>query len=118
MSQTIDRPPNFTNVSDFSFPGEINLKKGNLVTTLPYIGKEYRISFGLLLSRHRLSEVTRDVLTFAVGGRYEDRVIYIRIPAKRDTSFTKGDPCMSKNGPLCLRRNLRMNKRKNIRRVR
>ena len=92
----------------------------NLVTTLPYIGKEYSISLELLLCRHRLSEVTRDVITFAVGGRYEDRVIYIRIPAKRDTSYTKVDPCMSKHGPtpLCLRRNLRMNKRKNIRRVR
>jgi hypothetical protein len=108
------------NVSDFSFPGEITLKKGNLVTTLPYIGKEYRISFELLLSRHGLSEVTRDVITFAVGGILEDRVIYIRIPAKKDTSNTKVNPCMSKHGqtPLCLRRKQRMNKRKNIRRVR
>jgi len=55
--------------SGFSFPGEMTIEKSKLVTTLPSIGKEYRISFDLLVAKHTSGNVWwRNVIHFTTGG--------------------------------------------------
>jgi len=55
--------------SSFSFPGEMAIEKSKLVTTLPSIGKEYRISFDLLVAKHTSGNVWwRNVIHLTTGG--------------------------------------------------
>ena len=54
----------------------MNIQQSNLARTLPSIGKEYKISFDLLVSKHKPAD-TRNVLHFTTGGnhgRYGDRI--------------------------------------------
>jgi hypothetical protein len=55
--------------SGFSFPGELNLAQSNLLTTLPSIGKEYHVSFDMLVTKHKLVD-WRNVIHFTIGGNY------------------------------------------------
>ena len=50
-------------------PGESSLAQNKLVTTLPSIGKEYQVSFDMLVTKHKLVD-WRNVIHFTIGGNY------------------------------------------------
>ena len=43
----------FSSSSGFNYPGEIQLAKDNLLTTLPSVGPDYYVSLELLVTKHR-----------------------------------------------------------------
>jgi hypothetical protein len=46
---------------------EMGIRINNLVTTLPFIGKEYKISFDLLVSKFQVSGYYRSIIHFTTG---------------------------------------------------
>ena len=60
-----------------SIPLDMNIQKSNLVGTLPSIGKEYQISFDLLVINHHKGTDARNILHITTGGnhgKYGDRI--------------------------------------------
>jgi hypothetical protein len=65
---------------------EMSIRKNNLITTLPFIGKEYKISFDLFVSKFQVSGYHRSVIHFTTGGnhgKYGDRTPGIWIINKK-----------------------------------
>ena len=55
---------------------EMGIRINNLVTTLLFIGKEYKISFDLLVSKFQVSGYYRSIIHFTTGinhGKHGDR---------------------------------------------
>ena len=60
------------NMQDITFQENwpIDLAKNKLITELPYIGKQYKISFDLLISKFD-AEVYQSIIHFGLGGNAE-----------------------------------------------
>ena len=55
---------------------EMDIKKSNLVTTLPYIAEEYKILFDLFVTKH-ITDTWQSLIHFTTGGnhgKYGDRI--------------------------------------------
>ena len=49
---------------------EMGIRINNLVTTLPFIGKEYKISFDLFVSKFHVCGYYRSIIHFTTGINY------------------------------------------------
>ena len=76
---------------------EIAIQRNNLLTTLPYIAEEYKISFELFITKHIVDD-WRSVIHFSTGGnygKYGDRIPGLYIYADKKLymfSALSGDP--------------------------
>ena len=86
---------------------EMDIKKSNLVTTLPYIAEEYKISFDLFVTKH-ITDTWQSVIHFTAGGnvgKYGDRIPGIWINKNKKLyimSALNGIPHKTYNFPKVL----------------